>query len=82
MGGYLIIATIFAVPIIAVIGWILNLIKYSKAKKENQLNPSTYGKEEMKAIKTNFIISSVIAFVLIAVIVSLIVTFALGIAYM
>lgn len=82
MGGYLIIATIFAVPIIAFIGWILNLIKYSKAKKENQLNPGTYGKEEMKAIKTNFIISSVIAFVLIAVIVSLVVTFALGIAYM
>ncbi len=82
MGGYLIIATIFAVPIIAVIGWILHLTKYLKAKNEIRTNPDSYGQEEMKAIKTNFIISSVIAFILIAVIVSLIVTFAIGIAYM
>ena len=82
MGGYLIIATIFAVPIIAVISWILHLTKYLKAKQEIRTNPDSYGKEEMKAIRTNFIISSVIAFVLIGVIIGLIVIFAIGIAYM
>ena len=79
---YAIIAMFLAIPIIAVVGWVLNLIKYCQAKRENELNPDAYSKEELKSIKSNLIISSVVAFVLVAAIVGLIVTFAMGIAYM
>ena len=79
---YAIMALFFVIPIIAVIGWVLNLIKYCNARRENKLNPYTHSKEEMKAIKSNLIISSVIAFVLMAVVVGAIVMFAMSIAYM
>ncbi len=72
----------YAIPIISIIWWISNLIKYRQAKHENELNPDTYSKEELKSIKSNLIISSVIAFVLVAIIVGLVVAFAMGIAYM
>lgn len=74
---YMIIAIFFAVPIISVISWVLNLIKYCQAKRNSELTP-----EEIKPIKSNLIISSVIAFVLVVIIVGLIVLFAMGIAYM
>lgn len=79
---YIIILVFFTVPIIAVAGWILNLTKYIQAKRENKENPDTHSKEEMKSIKSNLIISSVIAFILVAIIVGLVITFAMGIAYM
>lgn len=79
---YAIIALFFAIPIIAVIGWTLNLIKYCQAKRNFKINPDVYSKEELKPIKSNFVISSVIAFILVAIFVGLIVTFAMGIAYM
>ncbi len=80
--GYAIIVTIFMIPATAVVFWIINLIKYIKATKDNKLHSNTYSADEMQAIKKDFIISSVVSFVLIAVIVSLVVTFAVGIAYM
>ena len=73
---------IFVVPIVAIVFWIVSLTKYIRASKENKLNPDTYSTDEMKGIKKEFIITSVVTFVLVAVIVSLVVTFALGIAYM
>lgn len=79
---YGIIAVFLAVPVIAVIGWLLNLIEYCKMKRNIESNPDTNKKETLKPIKTNLIISSVIAFVLVAIIVGLIITFAMGIAYM
>ncbi len=79
---YGIIAVFLAIPIIAVIGWLLNLIEYCKTKRNIESNPDINKKDALKPIKTNLIISSVIAFVLVAIIVGLIITFAMGIAYM
>ena len=79
---YAIISMIFVVPIVAIIFWILSLIKFIKATKENKLNPDAYSTDDMQAIKKEFIITSVVTFILVAVIVGLVVTFALGIAYM
>ena len=79
---YAFIAMFLAIPIIAVVGWILNLTEYCRTKRNIESNPDVESKDALKPIKTNLIISSVIAFVLVAIIIGLIVTFAMGIAYM
>lgn len=79
---YAIISMIFVVPIVAIVFWIVSLTKYIRASKENKLNSDAYSTDEIQAIKKEFIITSVVTFVLVAVIVGLVVTFALGIAYM
>ncbi len=79
---YAFIAMFLAIPIIAIVGWILNLIEYCRTKRNIESNPDIDNKDALKPIKTNLIISSVIAFVLVAIIVGLVVTFAMGIAYM
>ena len=48
----------------------------------NKLNPDTHSKEEMKALKSKLILSSIVAFVLVGVVGGTIITFALGIVYM
>ena len=79
---YVFIAMFLAIPIISLIWWISNLVEFCKAKRNNKLNPDTHSKEEMKALKSNLIISSVISFVLVGVVCGTIITFAMGIVYM
>ena len=74
---YAFIAMFLAKPIMSVIWWITNLIDFCKAKKNSEITP-----EEMKSLKSNLIISSVVAFILAGVVGGTIVTFALGIVYM
>ncbi len=79
---YAIIAMFFVIPIIAVIWWISNVVKFRQAKRNNKLNPDTHSKDEIKDIKSNLIISSIIAFVLMAIVVGLVVLYAGIIMYM
>lgn len=79
---YAFIAMFLAIPIISLIWWISNLVDFSKAKRNNKLNLDTHSKEEMKALKSKLILSSVVAFVLVGVVGGTIVTFALSIVYM
>lgn len=79
---YAFIAMFFIIPILSVIWWIFSLVKFSKAKRVNKAAPETYPKEEMKALKTNLKISSVVAFILTAGVIATTITFAVGIAYM
>jgi hypothetical protein len=74
---YAFIAMFLAIPIMSVIWWITNLIDFCKAKKNSETTP-----EEMKSLKSNLIISSVVAFVLAGVVGGTIITFAMGIVYM
>lgn len=79
---YGIIAVFLAIPIISVVWCISNFIEYRKAKADNTINPDTHSKEEMKRLKTSFILSVIVAFILTAVVVGSIITFALSIVYM
>ncbi len=79
---YAFIAMFLAIPIISLIWWISNLVDFSRAKRNNKLNPDTHSKEEMKALKSKLILSSIVAFVLVGVVGGTIVTFALSIVYM
>lgn len=78
----IILLLLFTLPVMSVVGWIFNLMKFIRAKKENSEVPDTHSKEEMKAIRSNLIIASVIAFILVAAVVGLIALFTMGIAYM
>lgn len=74
---YAFIAMFLAIPIMSVIWWITNLIDFCNAKKNSEITP-----EKMKSLKSNLIISSVVAFILAGVVGGTIITFALGIVYM
>lgn len=79
---YAFIAMFLVIPIMSVVWWISNLVEFCKAKRNNKLNPDTHSKEEIKALKSKLILSSIVAFVLVGVVGGTIVTFALGIVYM
>lgn len=79
---YLLILIVLGLPIVAAANWIVKLMDYCQAKKENKKNPDTHSTEDMKHIKLSLIISSVLVFVAVAVLVGLVVTFYMGIAYM
>ncbi len=79
---YAFVAMFLAIPIISFIWWISNLMEFCKAKRNNKSNPDTHSKEEIKALRSKLILSSIVAFVLVGVVGGTIVTFALGIVYM
>lgn len=74
---YAFIAMFLVIPIMSVIWWISNLVTFCKAKQNSEITP-----EEMKSLKSNLIISSVVSFVLVGVVGGTIITFAMGIVYM
>ena len=79
---YAILAMFLIIPIISVVWCISKFIEYRKAKADNTLNPDTHSKEEIKKLKTSFILSLIVAFILVAVVGGTIITFALSIVYM
>ncbi len=79
---YAIMAMFLIIPIISVVWCISNFIEYRKAKADNMLNPDTHSEEKIKRRKTSFILSVIVAFILVAVVGGTIITFALSIVYM
>ncbi len=80
--AYLSVFAFLSVPVIAIIYFIISLVRYQSAKKKNKQLPDTYNKEEMKSRKRNLIISSCIAGILFAIIIAFVCLFFIGIAYM
>ncbi|MBR3868891.1 MAG: hypothetical protein IKM66_06200 [Clostridia bacterium] len=59
----------YAVPIAAVLFFIVSLVRYFVAKNKNKQAPDTYSESQIKSRKSLLIISSAIAGVLAAVII-------------
>lgn len=80
--GFLLVTAFLSIPVIGIVNWIVKLVKYCKAKKANKTTPDTYSAEEMKYIKSSFIISSVVGAVLVGIYVGLDIMFTNAIAHM
>ncbi len=80
--SYLSIFAFLSVPVIAIIYFIISLVRYQSAKKKNKQTPDTYNKEEIKTRKKHLIISSCVAGILFAIIIAFVCLFFIGIAYM
>lgn len=61
----------YAIPIAAIVFFIVSLILYFSAKNKNKQAPGTYSESQMKNRKTLLTISSAIAGVLAAVVIGL-----------
>lgn len=61
----------YAIPIAAVLFFVVSIVRYFVAKNKNKQAPDTYSENQIKSRKTLLIISSAIAGVLAAVVVGL-----------
>lgn len=61
----------YAIPIAAIVFFIVSIILYFSAKNKNKQTPDSYSESQMKNRKTLLTISSVIAGVLAAVVIGL-----------
>lgn len=76
--GYILTAMFFMIPACAVAFWVYSLVKYTKARKA----PESCSEEKKKALKTQLIVSSVIAGVLVGAVIGICVLMFMAVAYM
>lgn len=75
---YMLATLFFMVPVCAVAYWVYSLVKYTKARKA----PESCNAEEKKTLKTQLIVSSVVAAVLVAAVAGISVLMYMVVAYM
>ena len=80
--AYLVSALFWLVPTVAVVGFFISLFMYFFAKKKNKRAPGTFSDEEVKIRRTWFIIFSLIAGSMLAVLVALTILLYMAVAYM
>ena len=82
MTNIIAVVLVFGIPLASVILFVCSLIRYLDAKGQNRERPGAISPEQMKRLRTQLIISSVILGVLVAVVVGIVVLLYLAIAYM
>ena len=79
---YAFILIFLAIPILSIVWSISNFINYKKAKNNHSNTDTFQNKESLRSLRTITVISFIVAFVLTAVVIGTIITFAIGIMYM
>lgn len=83
MFGYIMSSLIFYVlPFAGIVFFVVSLCRYNSAKKANKSSFGAVPEEEMKKLKTAFIVSSVIAGVLVVVAVGIVALILMSVAFM
>lgn len=72
----------YGIPVFAVILFIVSLVRYRMAKKQNSQEPGTYSDKEMKQRKLLVTVSGVIAGTFVIIILSFIALLFLAVAFM
>lgn len=72
----------FAIPIAAIIFFVVSLCLYLSAKKQNKLQPGSVSAQTLRSRKIMLIVSSVIAGVLAVVVIAFIVLLFMAVAFM
>lgn len=68
----------FMIPVCAAAFWVYSLVKYIKAKKA----PDSLNADEKKSLRTQLIVSSVVAGVLVGAVIGICVLLFMAVAYM
>ena len=80
--AYLVSALFWIIPTGAVVGFFISLFMYLYAKKKNKRAPGAFSDEAVKARKIWFVIFSLIAGSMLAVLVALTILLYMAVAYM
>ena len=72
----------FAIPVSMVAFFGISLYRFARAVSANKKNPETFSADEIKKRRLLFIVSAVIAAVLVAVVVGFIALLFMAVAYM
>lgn len=81
MGSFLIVS-FFAIPVAAIIFFLISLCSFLSAKKKIKLQPDSIHMQEFKTRKLMMIISSIVAGVLVTVVICFCILLASAITYM
>lgn len=82
MGGYFVSILFFAVPIAAVIFFVVSLVSFLTAKSSNKRTPGKFSESQIKTRLLLLIVSSVIAGVILAMVISFVALLYMAVAYM
>lgn len=72
----------FAIPVAAIIFFVVSLCLYFSAKKQNKLQPGSVSAQTLRSRKTMLIVSSVIAGVLVVVFLAFVALLFMAVAFM
>ena len=72
----------FAIPVAAIIFFVVSLCLYLSAKKQNKLQPGSVSTQTLISRKTMLIVSSVIAGVLVVVFLAFVALLFMAVAFM
>ena len=72
----------FAIPVAAIIFFVVSLCLYFSAKKQNKLQPGSVSTQTLRSRKTMLIVSSVIASVLVVVFLAFVALLFMAVAFM
>lgn len=80
--GIFVITMFYAAPLTAIILSAVCLYRFSSVKKRNRLAPGSVPEEAVKKLKTNYIISAVVATVFVAAFIAIMIMIISAVAYM
>ena len=80
--AYLMQFLFYGIPVVAVVLFIVCLVRYRMAKKKNKLEPGTYSEKEVKQRKLLAVVSGIIAGTFVVIILSFIALLFLDVAFM
>jgi len=72
----------FAIPVAAIIFFVVSLCLYFSTKKQNKLQPGSVSTQTLRSRKTMLIVSSVIAGVLVVVFLAFVALLFMAVAFM
>ena len=72
----------FAIPVVAILFFIVSLCLFLSAKKQNKLQPGSVSDQALRKRKIMLIVSSVIAGVLAAIVIAFIALLYMAVAFM
>lgn len=82
MTGSFISVLLFAVPIGSIIFFVVSLVLFLTARSANKENPGTYNESQINTRRVLLIVSSILAFVVISAIITIISLLYMAVAYM
>lgn len=82
MTGAFISVLLFAVPIGSIIFFVVSLVLFLSARSANKENPGTYTESQINTRKVLLIVSSILAFVVVSVVITIISLLYMAVAYM
>ena len=82
MGGMLLRAFIYLIPMTTLVFFIVSLCDFIGARKAYKVEPNEINEQKKKSARTQFIVSSVIFGVLLAVIIAFMSLMFVAVAYM